>query len=131
MSSNTATSRSRNLRRLERLHARGDYGFYDAIDYTDRTSGALDEAPILSKGEGAIVYQHLAHHQGMTLVAIANALLGDVMVERFHPDHAEPGEPGAGPAGHQQAKPCRQHHRRSDVVAKAIFTDEEVEELPL
>ena len=75
-----------NLRRLERLDARGDYGFYDAIDYTDRTSGALDEAPVLSTGEGAIVYQHLAHHQGMTLVAIANALLGDVMVERFHAD---------------------------------------------
>ena len=29
---------------------------------------------------------HLAHHQGMTLVAIANVLLGDLMVERFHAD---------------------------------------------
>ena len=29
----------------------------------------------------------MAHHEGMTLVALANALLGDRMVERFH---AEP-----------------------------------------
>ena len=28
----------------------------------------------------------MAHHQGMTLVALANALLGDRMVERFHAD---------------------------------------------
>jgi cyclic beta-1,2-glucan synthetase len=28
----------------------------------------------------------MAHHQGMTLVSIANVLLGDVMVERFHAD---------------------------------------------
>ncbi|MEO8678116.1 MAG: glucoamylase family protein [Vicinamibacterales bacterium] len=75
-----------NLRRLEHSHARGQYGFFDAIDYTDRSPGALDEASPLLKTEGAVVYQHLAHHQGMTLVAVANALLGDVMVERFHSD---------------------------------------------
>jgi cyclic beta-1,2-glucan synthetase len=28
----------------------------------------------------------MAHHQGMTLVALANALLGDPMVKRFHAD---------------------------------------------
>ncbi len=28
----------------------------------------------------------MAHHQGMTLVSLANALLGDPMVERFHAD---------------------------------------------
>jgi len=28
----------------------------------------------------------LAHHQGMTLVALSNAILGDLMVKRFHSD---------------------------------------------
>ena len=28
----------------------------------------------------------MAHHQGMTLVALTNALLGDRMIERFHAD---------------------------------------------
>ena len=37
--------------------------------------------------DGVVVPTYLAHHQGMTLVALANALLGDRMVERFH---AEP-----------------------------------------
>ena len=36
---------------------------------------------------GVVVPTYMAHHQGMTLVALANALLGDRMVERFH---AEP-----------------------------------------
>ena len=42
----------------------------------------MDRAP-----QGVVVPTYLAHHQGMTLVALANALLGDRMVERFH---AEP-----------------------------------------
>ncbi|HEY7699510.1 MAG TPA: carbohydrate-binding protein, partial [Vicinamibacteria bacterium] len=33
-----------------------------------------------------MVRAFFAHHQGMTLVSIANALLGDVMVNRFHAD---------------------------------------------
>ena len=36
---------------------------------------------------GVVVPAYLAHHEGMTLVALTNALLGDRMVERFH---AEP-----------------------------------------
>ena len=35
---------------------------------------------------GVIVRAYFAHHQGMTLVALANALLDDRMVERFHAD---------------------------------------------
>jgi cyclic beta-1,2-glucan synthetase len=33
-----------------------------------------------------VVRAYLAHHQGMTLVALSNALLDDVMVKRFHAD---------------------------------------------
>ena len=39
-----------------------------------------------SAARGAVVRAFLAHHQGMSLVALANALLGDLMVRRFHAD---------------------------------------------
>ncbi len=59
--------------------ARGRYGFYEALDYTRAR---------LPEGEPfAIVRAYMAHHQGMTIVAIANTLLDGVMRERFH---AEP-----------------------------------------
>ncbi len=35
---------------------------------------------------GMVVRAYMAHHQGMTLVALANVLLGDPMVKRFHAD---------------------------------------------
>jgi cyclic beta-1,2-glucan synthetase len=60
------------------------YGFFDAIDYTRRgPDAAAADAPTA----GVVVSSYMAHHQGMTLVAIANALLDNRMVERFH---AEP-----------------------------------------
>ncbi|OYZ98647.1 MAG: glycosyl transferase [Rhizobiales bacterium 17-65-6] len=68
-----------NLARLARLGARGRYGFYEALDYTPSR---------LPPGESlAIVRAFMAHHQGMTLVAIADTLLGGIMRTRFH---AEP-----------------------------------------
>ena len=39
-----------------------------------------------SPAAGTVVRTYLAHHAGMTLVALANALLGDPMVKRFHAD---------------------------------------------
>src|SRR4029453_12130482 len=62
----------------------GEYGFYEAIDYTHRAASD-DEGPAPA-GRGTVVRAYMAHHQGMTLVAIANALLGQPMVERFHAD---------------------------------------------
>ncbi len=68
-----------NLARLAKAGARGRYGFYEALDYT----------PIrVPEGESvAIIRAFMAHHQGMTIVAIADALLDGVMRARFH---AEP-----------------------------------------
>ncbi len=72
-----------NLRRFAALGLDGAYGFFDAIDYTLRGG----EAPLTSKpSAGVVVRTHMAHHQGMTLVAIANTLDGNRMVERFHAD---------------------------------------------
>jgi len=70
---------ARNFARLAALGARGRYGFYEALDYT-RTR--LPEGK-----EVAIVRAFMAHHQGMTVVGIANALLDGKMRARFH---AEP-----------------------------------------
>ena len=69
-------SASANLSRLAATGARGRYGFYEALDYT---------VARIPEGETvAIVRSFMAHHQGMTIVAIANALMHGVMRERFH-----------------------------------------------
>ena len=70
---------ARNLARLAAVGARGRYGFYEALDYT---RSRLPEGK-----DYAIVRAFMAHHQGMTVVAIANALLDGEMRARFH---AEP-----------------------------------------
>ncbi len=68
-----------NLARLIAIGARGRYGFFEALDYT---RSRLPEG-----SEVAIVRAFMAHHQGMSVVAIANVLLDARMRERFH---AEP-----------------------------------------
>ncbi|MEO8449690.1 MAG: glucoamylase family protein, partial [Gemmatimonadota bacterium] len=65
-----------NLDRLARLGALGAYGFHDAVDYTRPTPGH----------SFAIVYTYMAHHIGMTLVALTNALSGHAWQRRFHSD---------------------------------------------
>jgi cyclic beta-1,2-glucan synthetase len=65
-----------NLHFLEREGARGDYGFYEAIDYTTTRH-------VKSEGKH-IVQSFFAHHQGMSLVSINNALNDQIMCERFH-----------------------------------------------
>ena len=70
---------ARNFARLASIGARGRYGFYEALDYTP--SRLPEDARV------AIVRAFMAHHQGMTIVAIADALLDGVMRARFH---AEP-----------------------------------------
>ncbi|MCM3874850.1 MAG: carbohydrate-binding protein, partial [Thermoanaerobaculia bacterium] len=80
---------ARNLRRLAAEGAEGSLGYYDAVDYTPRKPDD-GTPPATPRGAGAntgvIVKTYLAHHQGMTLVAVANVLLGDLMVTRFHAD---------------------------------------------
>ena len=76
-----------NFERLTRAGGEGPLGYYEAIDYTQRKSYEHDEATTASTHPpGVVVRTYMAHHQGMTLVALANALLDDVMVTRFHAD---------------------------------------------
>jgi cyclic beta-1,2-glucan synthetase len=70
---------AKNLRRLAAEGLFGEYGFVEAIDYTDRAGGRIG-------GKGTPVTAFFAHHAGMSLVALANAINEDAMVRRFHSD---------------------------------------------
>jgi len=81
------TQSARNLRRLEKEGLGGSYGCFEAIDYTERDAEESTGQPVEPAGrKGVVVRTFLAHHQGMTLVALSNAVLGDLMVKRFHSD---------------------------------------------
>ncbi|MEP7313155.1 MAG: glucoamylase family protein, partial [Pseudomonadota bacterium] len=56
----------------------GDFGFYEAIDFTP--------ARVPAGARGAVVRAWFAHHQGMSLVALDNALNDHIMQRRFHAD---------------------------------------------
>src|SRR6185437_1175036 len=58
---------------------RGKYGWYEALDYT--------KARLPERAAVAIVRAYMAHHQGMSVIAIADALHDGAMRRRFH---AEP-----------------------------------------
>jgi len=69
---------AQNFIRLTEAGASGRYGLYEALDYT---------ATRVLRTSAAVVRAYMAHHQGMSLVALANVLREGVMRRRFH---AEP-----------------------------------------
>ncbi len=83
-----------NLKRLAREGVPGAFGDYDAVDYTSRGQDLIDDEKIAAprtalavpRKTGVVVRTFMAHHQGMTLVSLANALLDAPMVRRFHSD---------------------------------------------
>jgi cyclic beta-1,2-glucan synthetase len=77
---------ARNLGRLEKEGALGALGYYDAVDYTSRKPEESEAVPAGGQTSGVVVKSYFAHHQGMTLLSLANILLSDVMVDRFHAD---------------------------------------------
>ena len=66
----------RNFARLAELGGCGRYGWYESLDFTP---GRLPEGKSV-----VVVRAYMAHHQGMSLVAIANTLCGGTMRTRFH-----------------------------------------------
>ncbi len=62
----------RNLRRMAEAGWVGAYGFYEAADYAQSP-----EKPV-------IVREWMAHHQGMSLLAILNLLHGNIVQQWFH-----------------------------------------------
>ena len=69
----------RNFLRLAEIGGRGAYGWYEALDYT---KSRLPEGT-----DVAIVRAYMAHHQGMSVIAIADTIHDGAMRARFH---AEP-----------------------------------------
>ncbi len=67
-----------NFARLEKAGALGSYGYYEALDYTP---SRLPEGKRV-----AVVRAYMAHHQGMTIVALGNVLHSGRSQDRFH-DH--------------------------------------------
>jgi cyclic beta-1,2-glucan synthetase len=68
----------KDLHRMEELGARGTYGFYEAIDYTP---GRIPDGDTCK-----VIRSFMAHHQGMSLLTLANLLLPDKMYDYFHRD---------------------------------------------
>ncbi|HUP02320.1 MAG TPA: glucoamylase family protein [Gemmatimonadota bacterium] len=65
-----------NFARLDARGGRGRLGFYEALDFTpERVPKGRTVAPVVA---------YMTHHQGMTIVAIDNALNDGIMRERFH-----------------------------------------------
>ncbi|MEX1294764.1 MAG: glucoamylase family protein, partial [Candidatus Limnocylindrales bacterium] len=65
-----------NFVRLEEAGARGAYGFYEALDYTPSRLPEGDRV--------AVVRAYMAHHQGMTVIALGNVVHDGVTRKRFH-----------------------------------------------
>jgi hypothetical protein len=61
-----------NLHRMADAGWVGAYGFYEAADYSS------------SPGSAVLVREWMAHHQGMSLLAILNLLHGNIVQEWFH-----------------------------------------------
>ncbi|MEP6833330.1 MAG: glucoamylase family protein [Gemmatimonas sp.] len=65
-----------NLRVLESMGMLGQFGFYDAMDYTRPAPGKAFD----------IVQNFMSHHVGMTLVSLTNVLRDFTWQRRFHSD---------------------------------------------
>jgi cyclic beta-1,2-glucan synthetase len=64
-----------NLKRLEKARLKGPMGFYESIDFSRESK----------QGEsGVTIFTYMAHHQGMSLVALGNVLHEGAMQRRFH-----------------------------------------------
>ncbi len=67
---------AKNFESLAAIGGCGAYGFYEAIDFTP--------ARVAHAQRFEIVKAYMAHHQGMTIVALANTIFDNVIARRFH-----------------------------------------------
>jgi cyclic beta-1,2-glucan synthetase len=111
-----------NLERLEGADMAGPMGFYEAIDYTRETS---------REGElGVVVYNYMAHHQGMSLLALDNVLTRAIMQRRFHADLRIRAVESLLFERVPMTPPALNEIRTSSLHAKPVF-DEEVDQRSL
>lgn len=65
-----------NIKKLLHLGMEGKYGFYESLDFTPKR--------LRKDMKKEIVKSFMAHHLGMSMLALSNFLDDDVMVKRFH-----------------------------------------------
>lgn len=70
---------AKNFRDLTLTGAEGRYGFFEALDFTPER--------LPENQKVAVVQAYMSHHQGMTLISLANVLYEGIFRTRFH---AEP-----------------------------------------
>jgi len=68
----------RNLRRMDDMGWCGAYGFYEAADYSSVRRRRF------GRRQPQLVRCWMAHHQGMSLLAVANFLNGNIVQRWFH-----------------------------------------------
>lgn len=68
----------KNIQQMEKLGFSGRFGLFEAIDYT------RERIPL--KKEFEIIKSYMAHHQGMSFLALGNVLGEGQMQKRFHRD---------------------------------------------
>ncbi|WAH36810.1 GH36-type glycosyl hydrolase domain-containing protein [Alicyclobacillus dauci] len=66
------------LNRFKEIGAIGEFGFYEAVDFT------VERLPSGSRYK--IIQSFMAHHQGMSMLTLVNLLTDNAMIERFHAD---------------------------------------------
>ncbi len=94
----------RNLKRMAEAGWIGSYGYYEAADYMEK------------KREPRLVREWMAHHQGMSLLALLNLLDGNIVQDWFHANphlqaaelllHEKPISEAAVRAEHKQFAPA-------------------------
>jgi hypothetical protein len=62
----------RNLKRMAKMGWTGAFGFYEAADYQESTKSPK------------LVREWMAHHQGMSLLAVLNLLYDNIVQDWFH-----------------------------------------------
>jgi cyclic beta-1,2-glucan synthetase len=68
----------RNLKELAGLGMLGDYGYYEAMDFSRQS--------LRTGRQGVIIEAYMAHHQGMAFVALINFLHDNPFPRRLHSD---------------------------------------------
>ncbi len=65
----------RNLHHLEKYRALGEFGFYEALDFTP--------SRLPEHTRYVLIKSHMAHHQGMIMLSLANLLIRNSFQKRF------------------------------------------------
>jgi len=98
-----------NIRKLKDLGLLGQYGFYEAADFT---TSRLKPGNVFE-----VVQCWLAHHQGMSLISVANALCNGSSQRRFH---AEPMVAATERLLHEKVTRTSQLEQSAEAAAAAL-----------